>query len=173
VRKTARLVAWVTVALFLVSIASYAAWSTYSFIGPVASTGAGGQGAAATGAGGQVLTREEHAALIQFLGGFLEKRLARDLEGARTYLSEEAREVLKEPGEIIGVSNPHYSSYSIMFINPEGQGRFSAVVRITESTTSEGEIGYFDEELGLVYRDGKYLVDSIRKSPFVNLKGGR
>ncbi len=169
-KKKARLVAWITVATFLVSIASYAAWSTYSFVGQVAAPGAGGRGTAAAGEGGQVLKKEEQAELVRFLGGFLEKRLARDLEGARTFLSEKAREELREPGELIGVSNPHYSSYTIMIMNREGPERFSALVRITESTTGEGEIGYFDEELGLVYRDGKYQVDSLRKSPFVNLK---
>lgn len=171
-KKSARLVAWVTVAIFIVSIASYAAWSTYSFIGPMAPKNAGGQGPAGTGAGGQGITPQERAAVIQAVGGFLEKRMARDLEGARSYLSEEARGSLKEPGELVGVSNPHYSSFSIMIINREGPERFSALVRITEAYTGEGDLGYFDEELTLVNRNGKYLVDSIRKSPFVNLKGG-
>jgi hypothetical protein len=100
---------------------------------------------------------------------FLAARLQRDQEAALLWLTEKASGLYLSESDLslIGLSNPHFSDFSLLEKEKLDNGQFRFLVRIYEEYTGQGGVGYFEETLFLSKSGEKYLIDSFERGKSV------
>ncbi len=103
----------------------------------------------------------------QIIEKFMIARIQKNQPFAESFLTDNAKErylVRSDPYLIIGLSNPHLTSYEILETEKLDSTQFKFKVRIYEAYTGEGIIDYFDETLIVIKKDDQYMVDSMERS---------
>ena len=115
-------------------------------------------------------SREERLAESSVVA-FMEARLQRDEELALSWLTDNAKGqyLLRSDLPLTGLSNPHFAEFEILERKKLDSEKFKFKVRIYEEYTGQGRTGYFDETLSVIKSENRYLIDSFKRSEYINL----
>ncbi|XOB40388.1 MAG: eight-cysteine-cluster domain-containing protein [Candidatus Nealsonbacteria bacterium] len=104
---------------------------------------------------------------------FMEARLQRDEELAFSWLTDnaEGQYLLRSDLPLTGLSNPYFADFEIREIEKLASTLFKFKIRIYEDYTREGRVGYFEEVLIVIKIGDRYLIDSVKRGEYFNVKG--
>jgi len=104
---------------------------------------------------------------------FMEARLQRNEELALSWLTDnaEGQYLLRSDLPLTGLSNPYFADFEIREIEKLASTLFKFKIRIYEDYTGEGRVGYFEEVLTVIKIGDRYLVDSVKRGEYFNVKG--
>lgn len=103
---------------------------------------------------------------------FMEARIQRDEELALSWLTVNGsgQYLSRSDLPLTGLSNPHFADFEILEREKLANTQFKFKVRIYEEYTGQGRVGYFDETLTVIKDKEKYLIDSVERSEYINIK---
>ena len=102
---------------------------------------------------------------------FMEARIQRKQPLAENFLTDNAKARYSQPElTLIGTSDPHFESFEILEIEKLDPEKFKFKVRIYEEYTGQDRVGHFDETLTVIKEEDKYLVNSVERSEYINIK---